>query len=72
MRYFSPMEARVDRILVVSLGTWKEEIRPGTTGEIRIPPEAFGGREQETLKLKISGLFDPGNGDPRRLGLFIW
>ena len=65
------MESREDRTLKVSLGDWSEEIRPGKTGEIRIPAEAFGSRKRETLRLEINRLYSPGNGDPRSLGLFV-
>ena len=58
--------------LTVAAGEWQEEIRCGETGEIRSPAEAFREGKTGKMTLRISRLFDPGNGDPRRLGLFIW
>ena len=72
LRYRSPMGPAEDRSMTVTAGDRTEEIRCGETGEIRIPAEAFRGEKTGKITLRISLLFDPGNGDPRRLGLFIW
>ncbi|MBR4577842.1 MAG: hypothetical protein IKO25_11680 [Clostridia bacterium] len=71
LHYVSPLGTQENRSLRLSLGDWQAEITPGASGEIRIPAEAFGARETGRLRLTVSGLFAPQNGDTRKLGLFI-
>lgn len=72
LHYYSPLGQQEDRSLQASLGDWTEEVTAGAEGEIRIPAEAFRGEATGKLRLRISRLFRPGNGDPRELGVFLW
>ncbi|MBR6966767.1 MAG: acyltransferase [Clostridia bacterium] len=72
LRYRSPLREKENRTLRVSMGDWSEEWMPGASGEIRIPAEAFKGQKTGLLKLEINGLYAPENGDPRKLGLFVF